>query len=64
MFSIRLSKDIEDELISCAKELNRPKSKIVGEALALYLEDLKDYIKAKKILAKNRDKVYKPSIEI
>ena len=53
MFSIRLSKDIEDELISCAKELNRPKSKIVGEALALYLEDLKDYIKAKKILAKN-----------
>ena len=53
MFSIRLSKDVEDELISCSKELNRPKSKIVGEALALYLEDLKDYIKAKKILAKN-----------
>jgi predicted DNA-binding protein len=53
MFSIRLPKHIEIELMECAKELDRPKSKIVNEALSLYLEDLKDYIKANKVLAKN-----------
>ena len=37
MFSIRLSKEMELELESCAKELKTPKSKIVNEALALYL---------------------------
>lgn len=52
MFSIRLPNEIESELIDCAKQLNRPKSKIVKDALSLYLEDLKDYIKAKEILAK------------
>jgi predicted DNA-binding protein len=53
MFTIRLPKEIESELVECAKELNKPKSKIVNEALAFYLEDLQDYIKAKKVLAKN-----------
>jgi predicted DNA-binding protein len=53
MFSIRLPKDIEDSLLLCSKELDTPKSKLVADALLVYLEDLKDYIKAKKILAKN-----------
>ena len=45
---------MEDELMQCAKELNKSKSKIAYEALKLYLEDIQDYIKAKKILAKNK----------
>lgn len=53
MFSIRLPESMEHDLINCAKTLNTTKSRIVNEALGLYLEDLKDYIKAKKIIAKN-----------
>ncbi len=54
MFSIRLPEDIESELISCAKDLGKPKAQIVKEALVLYLEDLKDYIKAKRIVSKKQ----------
>jgi predicted DNA-binding protein len=53
MISIRLPQEVENELLVCAKELKKTKSKIVYEALILYLEDLQDYITAKKVLAKN-----------
>lgn len=53
MLSIRLPKNMEDALSICAKELKTPKSKIACDALKLYLEDLQDYIRARKIIAKN-----------
>jgi predicted DNA-binding protein len=53
MLSIRLPKEIATELAPCAKDLNISKSKIVNDALALYLEDLHYYIQARKVLAKD-----------
>lgn len=49
----RLTAELENSLVFCAKELNKSKSKLVNEALVKYLEDLKDYISAKKVLARN-----------
>ena len=57
MISIRLPQEVENELLACAKELNKTKSKIVYEALLLYLEDLQDYITAKKVMAKNNPRI-------
>lgn len=57
MISIRLPQEVENELLACAKELHKTKSKIVYEALLLYLEDLQDYIKAKKVMEQNNPRI-------
>ena len=53
MFSIRLPEKLENNLNKICKELDTPKSKIVISALEEYLQDLEDYIQAKKILNQN-----------
>lgn len=52
MFALRLPVELEQSLALCAKELHKSKSELVQEALANYLEDVQDYISAKKVLAK------------
>ncbi|TXI99690.1 MAG: anti-toxin [Neisseriales bacterium] len=44
---------MEQSLVLCAKELHKSKSELVQEALSNYLEDIQDYISAKKVLARN-----------
>lgn len=53
MFALRLPVELEQSLVLCAKELHKSKSELVQEALANYLEDIQDYISAKKVLARN-----------
>lgn len=53
LMAVRLSLDLEQSLAFCAKELHRPKSQLVNEALSIYLEDVQDYISAKKVLELN-----------
>lgn len=52
MFALRLPVELEQSLTLCAKELHKSKSELVQEALANYLEDVQDYISAKKVLAR------------
>lgn len=54
MFAVRLPIELEQSLIFCAKELNKPKSELVHIALANYLEDVQDFISAKKALAETK----------
>lgn len=56
MFSIRLPKELETDLIGLAKQLHINKSKIVISALAQYIEDQQDYITASSILKQNNKK--------
>ena len=51
VMAVRLPVELEQTLIFCAKELHRTKSELVNEALTDYLEDLQDFISAKKALA-------------
>lgn len=51
LMAVRLPLELEQSLLFCAKELHKSKSELVQEALASYLEDLQDYISAKKVLA-------------
>ncbi len=53
MFALRLPVELEQSLVLCAKELHKSKSELVQEALSNYLEDIQDYISAKKVLARN-----------
>jgi len=51
--AVRLPIEVEESLMFCAKELNKSKSQLINDALINYLEDIQDYISAKKVLAKN-----------
>ena len=53
LMAVRLSLDLEQSLAFCAKELHKSKSQLVNEALSIYLEDVQDYISAKKVLESN-----------
>jgi predicted DNA-binding protein len=53
MFSIRLPKELETDLVCLAKQLHLNKSKIVISALTQYIEDQQDYITASTILKQN-----------
>lgn len=53
MVSIRLPEEMEIELTNCAKNLKITKSKIINDALSIYLEDLQLYMKAKEVLEKD-----------
>jgi predicted DNA-binding protein len=57
MFALRLPVELEQSLVRCAKELHKSKSELVQEALANYLEDIQDYISAKKVLARKEPTV-------
>lgn len=54
LMTVRLPIEIEQSLMFCAKELNKPKSELVNIALANYLEDVQDFISAKKALAETK----------
>lgn len=53
LVAVRLPVELEQSLVYCAEELHKTKSELIQEALANYLEDLQDYISAKKVLARN-----------
>ncbi len=53
LIAVRVPVELEQSLIFCAKELHKPKSELVNQALANYLEEIEDYISAKKVLALN-----------
>jgi predicted DNA-binding protein len=63
MFALRLPVEMEQSLVFCAKELHKSKSELVQEALANYLEDVQDYISAKKILARNEPTITQAEME-
>ena len=48
MLSVRLTKQLEEQLETLAKVTNRPKSFFVKDALEGYLEDMLDYYEAEK----------------
>ena len=51
MLSVRLDKELEEELEKLAKRTKRPKSFFVKEALREYLQDVKDVLEAKERLS-------------
>ena len=57
MISIKLPQEVENKWSSCAKALNKTQSKIVYEALLLYLDDVQDYIAAKKVMKQNNPRI-------
>jgi predicted DNA-binding protein len=54
LLTVRLPIELEQSLIFCAKELNKPKSELVNIALTAYLEDIQDFLSAKKALAETQ----------
>jgi predicted DNA-binding protein len=63
IIAVRVSEELEQSLIFCAKELNKPKTELVNNALVKYLEDVEDFISAKKILAKNEATISQAEME-
>lgn len=61
--AVRLPLEVEESLIFCAKELNKSKSQLISDALINYLEDIQDYISAKKILARNEPTISQAEME-
>jgi predicted DNA-binding protein len=57
LMTFRLSIELEQSLMFCAKELNKPKSELINIALTSYLEDIQDYISAKNALSETK-KIY------
>ena len=56
MISVRLDKELEEELNNLAKITKRPKSFFIKEALKEYLEDVKDVLEAQnRVNSKNRE---------
>ncbi len=61
--AVRVSEELEQSLVFCARELNKKKTELVNSALAKYLEDMEDYINAKKILARNEPTISQEQME-
>jgi RHH-type transcriptional regulator, rel operon repressor / antitoxin RelB len=57
MITVRLPKELEDQLERIAQETNRSKSYYVRTALEQYLEDRKDYLLAIAKLEKSNPRI-------